>query len=138
MCLYTRRKRSKIAKKDITCYKVLRKVDNFDKHVTPYIGASVNNRALKGEEYFTSHGPKLINKTETRRIMYRLFPEYKISEGFIHTFKELDDAKDDAFRFVGGDVFECIIPKGTIYYSGSFLHEECYCSDKIQILKRVY
>jgi len=44
--------------------------------------------------------------------------QHSIGEGFIHSFKNKDDAIKIAKRWTYIDVVECIIPAGTYYFEG--------------------
>jgi hypothetical protein len=57
---------------------------------------------------------------------------YEVKEGFIHCYRDpyyFDKSK----LLIGVSVFECIIPKGTEYYTGN----KEICASKIIILKEL-
>ena len=132
MCLYTREKR-KIATEDILCYKVLLHDMSGGYYVSPYARTykwDINSGkvvAAKGKisceplrefDAVGNPGPYITSeKTRT------------VNEGCFHTFKSFSDA----VRFTKYDsplakwdtdyemeIFECVIPKGTVYYHGMF------------------
>ena len=60
-----------------------------------------------------------------KRIICGASPEYKITRGFIHTFKYLDNIKGREYAIYSEipswlHIFKCIIPKGSIYFKGTF------------------
>lgn len=117
MCLYTTQPKSLIAKKDITCYKV----------VHPHI------KAFLSEYRFFEYK---IGRT------YRLYTGVKqwapdnygyMYSGF-HSFTTLKNALEyGGKRMV---LLKCVIPKGSRYYVGDFGNGSCtqYCSNRIRVV----
>ena len=60
-----------------------------------------------------------------------------VDKGF-HSFKTLEDTKSivdgykENFILV---IYKCIIPKGSLYYSGKFRKYESYCSNNIKLIE---
>lgn len=124
MCLVTYDKR-KIAKEDITVYKMLCKHTNLKTNKTEYLPPYWNGYTYK----------KGKNKTvgENEEIKSMNFVYYYVGGGFLHAFTNLNYALytcRQQFRdatYCDGDedfkdeyrVYEMTIPKGTEYYIGS-------------------
>lgn len=142
MCLHTTNKFPRIATKDIETYKVVAKADSFvcSPYRTQYKWEL--NKVIKDKESakivkrkFYRDGTKMENPEK----------EISISRGFFHTYLDLDEARkmQDFFQaarrivdcvLVEHTIVKCIIPKGTIYYSGvddSGL--KCYASKRLII-----
>ena len=139
MCLYCWRKNPRIAKKDIVCYKVLIHLGS-GAYVTPYTQRHLTYAEKKGKLDFVATGDKitLVNLVGLSRFFFR----YKVSKGYIHTFKNKADAAIEMADWRRHKnppyVFKCIIPKGTEYYKGIFGRTmKSYCSDKIRIIEKV-
>lgn len=134
MCLHTTNKFPRIATKDIETYKVVAKADSFV--CSPY-------RTQYKWEF-----NKVIKDKESAKIVKRKFyrdgtkmetTQKEISRGFFHTYLDLDEARNmqnyfqvTASCLVEYTIVKCIIPKGTVYYSGvddSGL--KCYASKHI-------
>ena len=131
MCLYTKQTESKIAKKDITCYKFYIRCDKmllspYQGSIAPKIGIVANTEL--GKPY----------KPEEFKLSYRDFYGFKRLDNGFHSFKVLEEAKSvvneqkNGFDLV---IFKCIIPKGSLYYSGKFLDYESYCSNSIKLVE---
>lgn len=116
MCLKLSEKRlPSVAEHDIICYKVLhRKPAYCSFYETPYAKMLVSNKIISGE--------KNLKPWPEIRITGSM---QEISQGFIHTYANLDDAKHQQkwLNQTGRtyDIFKCIIPKGTKFYDG-----ECF------------
>ena len=124
MCLSLNEKRlPSVAEHDIICYKVLqfRKQAHWYFYETPYAEMLVSDRIISGE--------KNLKPWPEIRITG---PMQNISQGFIHTYANLEHAKlqqawlsekqawlNEIIRAY--DIFKCIIPKGTKFYDG-----ECF------------
>lgn len=115
MCLVSKWRFSKRAKKDIVCYKILEKMG--EGYYTPYQDVKVDiTKPLKAE------GISLSFSNNTR---------HEKTKGYIHTISNLGLVK----YYIEGMgcshpiVFKCIIPKGTKYHKSRDDRE--YCSRKI-------
>ena len=143
MCLViTKFNKLKVAKEDIKCYKILFKSSLLpDLLMAPY----QNFNYKLGETYFTNmsvtYNCDTFGLSFFRYIIYNLFDIFLnvkgVNQGF-HSFVNLKNAINernadvDYKRLV---VCECIIPKGTKYYKGKYLHYDGYASDSIKINK---
>ena len=129
MCLSSKTIFPRIALKDITCYKVLCKIDDSKYN---YKSPFVSDFKINVED-----GTKIKPTFKSFRFPRKKFgwrKTYDVSGGFIHTARILNYAKslvcsDDCH------IFECVIPKGTLYY------EDCYTGDyaarEIVVVKRI-
>lgn len=109
MCLsVSKTAKARTAKEEIVCYKPLDRIDN---------------------KFFSGY-----RKFEyDLHILYKLGKLMKnqnggVDEGF-HSYKNLEDCF--------ADQYECIIPKGSKYFTGKFGDRESYASDQIIIDKRI-
>lgn len=70
----------------------------------------------------------------------RIFHSDVIGEGYIHTFRLLSCAHNEANRLTltGGKavIFKCIIPKGTYYYQGDSVDYASECIIFKELLER--
>lgn len=119
MCLNSKWRFPKRAKKDIVCYKILEKVetDNGDEYYTPYQDTEVDIT-----KPFKAKGISLSFSNNTR---------YEKTKGYIHTISSLEYIKT-YLRGFGGikfAIFKCHIPKGTKYHES--IYDVEYCSRKI-------
>jgi len=126
MCLTSKWRFPKRAKKDIVCYKVLER-DDEGKLRTPYIDTYINNISTP----FIAKG-----------ISLSFDNKYEKGKGYIHTFTklsflELEYSTTLTFRFIFHPpvVFKCIIPKGTKYHTSTDGKE--YCSKKIIFKEKI-
>jgi len=118
MCLNNISKK-KIATKDIICYKILTRYNN--KFYTYYR----YKRIKIGSEYYSQI-----------LLMYnRLRKQYCIEKG-LHSFKFKKDAMNYLKYFLNYSIVaKCVIPKGSIYYTGTFDYVRyAYASNKIKYL----
>ncbi len=125
MCLYTRQILPIRAKKDITCYKVLRPVSlhNADSTIghaarfeTPFMGTPVNvpGTLIPGRCFLRF---PLYRNERGRHYMYN------VDKGFIHAYIRQDKAENCLdFPFL---VAKCTIPKGTLYFISYDKEEIC-------------
>lgn len=119
MCLYIGNKEGHIAKKDIKCYKVLKKCG--EDYITPSRGWKIKFEVElvpdKKEPQISSYGYK-----------------YVIEGGAIHAF--LDTNRNEYNRYYGSEVeiFEAIIPQGTRFWLQDDLKQ--IASQKIIITKK--
>lgn len=109
--------KSKIAKKDIVCYKVLeirgKNLGRYIYFVTPYKEKKIE-----------------LNKEYADNKEIRMWEEYsclcrqtltQIGQGVFHTFAGKMDAFAHCQNMGGCIVVKCIIPKGSEYYVGDFV-----------------
>lgn len=130
MCLFIEKNSSKIAKKDIICYK---KCIQFEGNLrTPYTRVPLPNNIIgytqKAEGHIIIHGKK------------NYFPPYYIiNRGAIHTYKNKPKINNyDNFINNHIKIYKCIIPKGTKYYKGTdWFNTIEYASKKIKYIKDV-
>jgi hypothetical protein len=114
---------------DIICYKILEKTKKG--FITPYrrVPVDVESKIMRAEG-------------EIRE--YTEFDERvkKVSKGVIHTFKNLDDAYGE-LKFLMSistsefKVYECIIPRGTLYYIGAYWKYPSYGSICIKFMSEI-
>ena len=170
MCLYTYNKEPKVADHDIVCYKVLLKsewIENFlffkrrkHNYFTPVTFTRVTPKGImyaKGDSTVLKLNDEDISML-WEVIIEKAFNEpveekavYVVSSGYIHTFKNLNDAKSlinhsavSPYGYKEINIIRCIIPCGTKYYEGgtevSYLGitgSKSYASKKIKFDKRV-
>lgn len=145
MCLYIKSCSSpKKATEDITCYKVIMKVNNCMK--TPYQGFQIDEKIISGEKPFKAEiwdgKDRSIKVKEFQKLGSRI--SGTIGYGAIHTFKTKKDAKANAIifadkiRYYRMSVYKCVIPKGTLYYEGVFNSEKCFASQKIIFKENIF
>lgn len=113
-----------VAKEDIICYKLLKASSNS--LYTAYRGFPVEGRYLKAKDL-----PNI--KCSGKG--------YYLEEGVIHSFASLGAAHLaillSSFDFINIVVYECVIPKGTLYCEGLFNGCKCYGSKQIKLIKCV-
>lgn len=154
MCLISRTNKPKVAKKDIVCYKVLRRtnpiwsVSGFE---TFYTSDPLPDVVISGKQDFIAQGKFRCELSEGGVIEYIFCGTYNIDYGQIHTYKSLKDVKksfDCSIKSLKDDhecvVFKCIIPQGTKYFKGRFqtlnrmtFGVKSYCSDKIRFVEQI-
>ena len=135
MCLYVNdsNMKPKVAKENITCYKVLEEysTDNGVSFHTPFRFMDVE----LGKTYVDDN-EVIIKKSECNGNSYGT-----IKSGVFHSFKEYIDAVSLLEKVGVCDpvfVVECVIPKGTEYYEGTFDDgEPCYGSKTIQYKEKI-
>lgn len=133
------------AKADITCYKVLLKNKLTGNYVTPFMREVVPPQCINGEyPYYASVDPRDMDGIG---VLVDAFST-QITEGYIHTYKDYNDAKNMANNIANNwksfkgqkdwisCVCECHIPKRTKYYEG--FHDNGfrrgYASKQIKII----
>lgn len=141
MCLYSKNN-PRIAKRNIVCYKVLRKwltTSSCSKYIdseTIVTPVTLDTVIVKTGGSFKATGTELKQKATSG---------YAYSRGFIHTFKNVSDAlefseickekSDSVSSFI---IYYCIIPKNTKYIKGKDEHNyESYASKKIVFKKEI-
>ena len=153
MCLVTKQSQSKIASKDITCYKVLLKLENEINNTVFYVSpvrhftyfsnrTDLNNKVFKAEKaYGLENSPD--DDLEPTYIDNEPV-SYELNSGFFHMYKDYDSAVKAIKRLVPREkesyaVFECVIPKGSHYYEGvtSTYLLPSIASDRLKIVKQL-
>lgn len=121
MCLVSKWRFSKRAKKDIVCYKILERTGG--EYYTPYLDTEVDIT-----KPFKAKGISLSFNNNTR---------YEKTKGYIHTISDLGLIKHyiEGMSCSHPVVFKCIIPKGTRYHKSQNDNE--YCSRKIIFDKQI-
>lgn len=154
MCLISRTNKPKVAKKDIVCYKVLRRVNPFSSvsgFKTFYTSNLLPDVVISGKQDFIAQGKFRCELSKGGVIEHIFCGKYNIDYGQIHTYKSLKDVKnsfDCSIKSLKDDhefiVFKCIIPQGTKYFKGRFQTLNCmtfgvksYCSDKIRFIEQI-
>ena len=153
MCLVTKQSKSKIASKDITCYKVLLKLENEISNTVFYVSpvrhftyfsnrTDLNNKVFKAEKaYWLENYPG----DDLKQTYIDNEPvSYELNSGFFHMYKDYDSAVKAVKRLVPREkesyaVFECVIPKGSRYYEGvtSIYLLPSIASDRLKIVKQL-
>ena len=114
-----------VAKEDITCYKLLMGVPPNSLY-TAYRGFPVEGEYLKAKD--------LPNIKRSGKCYY-------LEEGVIHSFASLAAAHLiillSNFDFTDTVIYECVIPKGTLYCEGIFNDCKSYGSKQIKLIKCV-
>ena len=147
MCLITKTRTPKRAKKDIICYKVLRTYtysDGTEEIDTPYQFATIPKDVINGEKPFiakTDEGDTVTEKRFERCAGY--YDSFSAVNGCaIHTFATKIDAQAEVGSlktYFGAKciIYKCIIPKDTLYYEGDFEGKKSFASHKIVFKKKV-
>ena len=132
MCLITKQSKAIKTDRDITAYKVIQLNGLF--RSTPFMNALIEDSVILGEQAFKDKN--MVHKSTYGKAC-------RISKGVIHTYalaKSAIEMVEYLMRFFGGnyEIYECIIPKGTSYYSG---YDESlkkgYGSKQIRFVKRL-
>lgn len=157
MCLITKQSKSKIASEDITCYKILLKLENEINDTVFYISpvrhftyfsnrADLDNKVFKAEKaYWIENYPG----DDLKQTYIDNEPvSYELNSGFFHMYKDYDSAvkavKNASIESYV--LFECVIPKDSRYYEGftsfpSFPNNlslyPSIASDKLKIVKQI-
>jgi len=128
MCLYSSKENANIAEEDIVCYKVLYQPYIFVKHyLTPYQYIEISNDIIDGKSYFIAKGEGNVIYDDKSR-------KYLVTDGYIHTYANLNMAEESLYLTANMVIFKCIIPKGTKFYVG---WREDYASEKIKFIKKI-
>ena len=121
MCLELTKGKEKalVAKEDIKCYKVLEWNEARQKWVSPM--------------FKTDYEPNKPVSADGKVEKWKYFNHYELLGGALHTFARLEDALNQVdfydWFFIGYSISrgmprriiaECIIPRGTKYYEGTF------------------
>lgn len=126
-----------IAKKDITCYKILYRANANDSSGTWY-KTPWYNFVMRLNIPYKEHGDfdiEVSNSVEGR---------FFVNGGGFHSFVYEEDARtyinSHSYNMWWGSlvIAECVIPKGSEYYTGGFGFSKCYCSKEIVLKKEVF
>lgn len=120
-----------IAKKDITCYKILYRTNANDSSGTWY-KTPWYNFVMRLNIPYKEHGDFDIVRNS---VGGRFF----VNGGGFHSFAYEEDARTYINDMWLGSlvIAECVIPKGSEYYTGIFGSYKCYCSKEIVLKKEV-
>lgn len=131
MCLYTFQDTQRTAQQDITVYKVV--IIRNGNTYTPYLETPIPTETLNGHTAFKAQGNT--NKIRDWR------NQFAIEGGNIHTYAIASYAWENALiaqQCEQAAVYECVIPKGTKYYSGwTYGHRASYASKQIRFVKKL-
>lgn len=145
MCLViTKFNKLKVAQEDIKCYKILYKSVHSDMYYAPY----QNFIYMLGETYFTnmsvSYDCNIYGLSFFKFMLYYFFNNLLdikgVNQGF-HSYVNLKNAIKERNEDLNHEelvICECIIPKGSKYYKGTYMHYNGYVSDNIRINKIIY
>lgn len=132
MCIRCKQLFSRFAEEDIVCYKVMISTEVEYVYKTPFRETIVGSQQIKDGKPFVAYG--------TRSTEQSYEGGFVISEGFIHTFQDIESAIylcDRINRFWDTDypacVFVCEIPRGT-FYLGGYDNNYCKCFASEQIV----
>lgn len=134
MCLITdEKKKFKVAKKDIVCYKAVEFVKNGNMFKTFYWFGTIPFECIDGKEPYKAKGSI---KNGTRIVNGKA--SYGL--GLIHTFAEENlEQFRRCFKQRSIRIYECVIPKGTKYIDGvDEGRTACYGSCKIVFKRLTY
>lgn len=109
MCLLSLRSDPKKANEDITVYKIVKYVEGANTYITPYTGTYIPDSAIEGRIPYNAIGDE-----EIEYDFYWNF--FKVSKGFIHSFKKLAEASYYTSLGYNEMLFKCRIPKRVEYY----------------------
>lgn len=143
MCLYVRpNEKSNIAEEDIEVFKVLYVINA--KMISPFhyyyyeIGKPYTSILV---QKLSSTAADIYSK-EIKKLLTIMHPEYTddtdigIIEDGLHTFESYKDANDFKNTLHGTVVVRCVIPKGSQYYKGGWLHNVvAYASDTLTLVE---
>lgn len=115
MCIFVDDNHIKVAKENITCYKVLRRKNNWDDTlVSPY------HEEMEWDFDMLFHAPK-----PKWRLQYDKYHKgWFTNDGYFYTFHDYADAYELMQKLSWGGakcwyvIVKCTIPKGTNYYNG--------------------
>lgn len=119
MCLYTTQTKSLIAKKDITCYKV--------------VHLHENETLFRSEFRFFEYKIGRVYSLCTSVKQWVPNQYGNMYSGF-HSFTTLRNALTYGGKHMA--LLKCVIPKGARYYVGDFGNGSCtqYCSNRIRVV----
>lgn len=119
MCLYCRPGSDpKVATEDIVCWKLLKRNKYTLVLRTPYHLLYVTRDQIEGREDFVPERPY----GYFNRPYYNYPRGGVVGEGFIHVHLDKNNPIDQLYLSPDEDdellIYECVIPKGTVYYEG--------------------
>ncbi|MDY5646169.1 MAG: hypothetical protein SPF22_04080 [Candidatus Onthovivens sp.] len=146
MCLITNQLKSKIASKDITCYKILLLTsDNF--YISPYRHFTFFENQVNPKKVFKakkSWWTINIHGDDLEVINDNGIDAFTLNSGVFHMYKDYDSAVKAIKWLVPREkesyaIFECVIPKGPRYYEGftSIYRLPSIASDKLKFIKQL-
>ena len=146
MCLITNQLKSKIASKDITCYKILLLTsDNF--YISPYRHFTFFENQVNPKKVFKakkSWWTINIHGDDLEVINDNGIDAFTLNSGVFHMYKDYDSAVKAIKWLVPREkesyaIFECVIPKGSRYYEGftSIYRLPSIASDKLKFIKQL-
>lgn len=119
MCLYTTQKEPKIAKKDITCYKIL-EICNPEWEAESGHKRKSKKTALRSV-YYPNFKWSIDKRYRSRLVIEprHLTNNYSVTKAF-HSYETLESAKSyyETMSLNSCAIVRCIIPKGAKYYEG--------------------
>lgn len=124
MCLYTKSSCSRVAKKDILCYKLLVLKDG--KYISPYAGLEYKINAL-------NYPSDLCEDIKLSKVYSNSYL-FEVGKGFLHSYMfKGAEASNMIYGMLCASrtlyLFECYIPKGSKYFISDCGKE--ICSDKL-------
>ena len=128
MCLVIKKLESKIADKDIICYKLVKRTKTKGIYESSFQGFEYVIRQL----YTNNLDIRFANK-RIKRYFYKCF--YKIKEGMFHSYKSNPYPTLNTSSYYV--LLKCIIPKGAYYFEGYFGNCPSYASSQIKILEEL-
>ena len=141
MCLVTKQSESKIASKDITCYKVLLLTsDNF--YISPHKFFTFFENQVNPKKVFKAKKSRWLENVPGDDLVpdYMDADTYELCSGFFHMYQDYDSA----VKAIRGEkesyvIFECVIPKGSRYYEGitSMYLLPSIASDRLKFVKQI-
>lgn len=130
MCLYSKEYGASCAKEPIKCYKVLRRYDGY--YFSPYYGErAIDSLTIKGQLPYRALGEVTVIESALN------CGKFKVTKGFIHTYKDFNDAELIAWPERSYSIFECEIPVGTEYYEGVDDSEKSNYASECIIFKKL-
>lgn len=121
MCFIKEEMRHSIAKEDIICYKVVRRVNYRDYYRSEYIGFIYK----LGETY----------KENSAKILALLDEQNTLKSGVFHSYKTLKTSFLRSAWMCDSLAIKCVIPKGTCYWVNNYRNE--YASTAIKVVEEV-
>lgn len=135
MCLLTKHSEPLTAGNDITCYKILVKI-NKNEFITPYKYSVINDTK---KTFVASGDDKATFFFTMNDVTY-----YEVNGGFIHTYSSINDAiyvrhiiEEEQVNRAKAVIFKCVIPKGTDYYPGMHGTIFGYAAKQINFINQV-
>ena len=140
MCLYSKSNKPSIAKKSITCYKILNKKSVYE---TPWQDMYVDDDIINGERNLCASdkddsGVPYVNRQVNFPYVGKA---YRIGGGYIHCFDDLSKAKrereDYMYDMENPVLFECEIPAGVRYYRSVKYSPHFICAKEIRFIRKI-